>query len=174
MKYIYLILTTLFFISCNTGVKRTDSLEHKNKNIDSLLITYFCGNLESSVAIKCEKIAKIQMEHPINDYSLLSEGIVEAIDTFIVDKLIIEEVKPLLKKQQPIQNFNEDTRMYVTVKYTDNTTDNICLGMNTPNVFFNGEPIKIENELVFLLRKYSGYYRWFDKEDLLRFEEYHN
>ncbi|GEM_PF-4502942 len=172
MKYIYLLLSISIFFACGTGEKKTESLKQESKGIDSILITYFCGNLESSVAIKCEKIAAIQAEHPVNDYSLISEGIVEAIDTFIVDKAILNEILPLLEKKKNIINYNEDARMYVTVKYKDKTTDNICLGMETPQVIFNGEPKLIENELVYLLRTYSGYYKWLDVEDLSYFKEY--
>jgi hypothetical protein len=154
------------------GTKNTVSSEESSKGIDSILITYFCGDVNTGVAIKCEKIAKIQIEHPTNDYSLFGEEIVEAIDTFIVDKTILDKIKPLLEKKKTIINYNEDSRMYVTVKYTNNTKDNICLGMETPQVMFNGESMLIENELVYLLRAYSGYYKWFDMEDLSFFKEY--
>lgn len=173
MKYFYLLLVSLIFVTCNTRTKKTVHLdESSNKNIDSLLVTYFCGDVNSNVAIKCEKIAKIQTVHPANDYSLLNEGITEAIDTFIVDKTILSRIGPLLEKKKTIINYNEDARMYVTVRYTDNTKDNICLGMETPHVIFNGEPMLIENELVYLLRAYSGYYKWFNIESLSSFKEY--
>lgn len=172
MQYIYTILITLVFASCNTRTKNPSYREESRKGIDSILITYFCGDINSSVAIKCEKIAAIQAEHPANDYSLFSEGIVEAIDTFIVDKTKLNEIMLLLEKKKSIMNYNLDARMYVTVKYTDNTTDNMCLGMETPQVMFNGQPMLIENKLVYLLRAYSGYYKWFDNNNLSYFIEY--
>lgn len=172
MKCIYLLLIIFIFFSCGTGVKKVELSEQQNKDIDSILITYFCGNLDSNVSIKCEKIAIIQAEYSTNDYSLINEDIVEAIDTFIVDKTILNEIIPLLEKKKNITSYNEDARMYITLKYTDNTTDNMCLGLETPQVMFNGEPMLVENKLVYLLRAYSGYYKWFDNENLSHFKEY--
>lgn len=174
MRYIYLILVCLIFVACNLRTKDSLSSEDSGrKSIDSILITYLCGDINSSVAIKCEKIAKIQALHPTNDYSLLSEGIVEVIDTFIVDKTILDKINPLLEnKKSSINYYNEDARMYITIKYTNNKKDNICLGMDTPHAMFNGEPKMIENELIYLFRAYSGYYKWFSTESLSIFKEY--
>lgn len=160
----------IIFSTCSQRKDTKETLPER-VSIDSVLITYFPGSIDSNVAIRCEKIAAIQAEHPKNDYSLLSEGIVELIDTFIVDKIILDKIQPLIEKKKNTTHYNEDARMYVTVKYTNNTKDNICLGMEVPQVMFNGKPILIENELVYLLRTYSGYYKWFDKDELFYFAE---
>lgn len=170
MKLLCLFLIIIISSACN---QRKDIKEsHLEKGgIDSILITYYPGPIDSNVAIRCEKIADIQAKHPKNDYSLLSEGIVEMIDTFIVDKIILDRIRPLMERRKTITHYNEDARMYVTVKYTNNTKDNICLGMEVPQVLFNGKAVLVENELVYLLRAYSGYYKWFDKDELLCFAE---
>ena len=170
MKLLCLFLIIIISSSCN---QRKDIKEsHLEKvEIDSILITYYPGSIESNVAIKCEKIANIQAKHPKNDYSLLSEGIVEIIDTFIVEKIILDRIQPLIERKKTIAHYNEDARMYVTVKYTNNTKDNICLGMEVSQGMFNGKAVFVENELVYLLRTYSGYYKWFDKDELSYFTE---
>lgn len=166
MKYIYLLLVVLVSTTCNSNKKSTDITE-VHKDIDSVFVTYFCGKFDSNIAIKCEKIATIQAIHPKNNYS----SFVEVVDTFIADKTILEKIKLLLDKKEILRDYNEDARMYVTIKYKDNTIDNICLGMNTPHVLFNGTPTMIENKLVYLLRQYSGYYKWFNNEDYSKFIE---
>lgn len=171
MRYTYLISIIFLLTMCNHKKKSTANTNEDNK-IDSVFITYYCGNIDSNVAIKCEKIATIQQEHTANDYSLFREGIVEVIDTFIIEQLAIEKIKILLEKKETINNYPEDARMYVTIKYTNDSTNNICLGMNTPQAMFNGLPVLIEDELVYLLRANSGYYRWFDRKDLDSFKEY--
>ena len=171
MKYFYYLLLVLIFTACNSNRKGTETPERTD--IDSILVTYHCGWINTNVAIKCEKLAVIQALHPANDYSLLSEGIVEGIDTFIVDKPVLKEVESLLeKRKEPEEIYNEDARMYVSIKYKNGTEDNICLNMNIPHVWFNGNPMVIEKRLIYLLRLYSGYYEWFDEDELKSLEEY--
>ena len=129
MKHIYYILTICFFAACNSNRKGAEISE--KTDIDSVLVTYYCGMIDSNVAIRCENLALIQTNHPPNNYTFLKEGIVELIDTFIVDKSVLKEIESLLKKKESIETYNEDARMYVSIKYSNGETDNICLGMNT-------------------------------------------
>ena len=170
MKYIYCILVVCIFTTCNSDRKGREISE--KVDIDSVLVTYYCGMMDSNVAIKCGVLAVIQADHPPNDYTFLKEGIVELIDTFIVDKPILKEIESLLKKKEPIETYKEDARMYVSIKYSNGETDNICLGMNTPQALFNGEPMLIEDNLIYIFRLNSGYYQWFSEKDLESFKEY--
>lgn len=174
MKSIYILFVIpILFFGCGLSPKQIEFSEKQNKDIDSILITYFCGYIDTETAIKCEKLATIQVNHPINNYSLINEGIIELIDTFIVDKTILNKIPPLLDKKKNTENYEEDARMYVTIKYLNNTTDYICIGMDGSQIIFNGKCVVVENELVYLLRKFSGYYQWFNKDILEDFEEYH-
>jgi hypothetical protein len=173
MKYIYYLLAIFIFTACNSNRKSSEVSERIN--IDNILVTYYCGMIDSNVAVRCEKLAEIQAEHPINDYFLRSLGMNLLIDTFIVDKSVLREIESLLEeRKEPVEAYNEDARMYISIEYSNGVTDNICLGMNTPQVLFNGEPTLIENELIYLLRLNSGYYEWFSDEELKFFREYRN
>jgi len=170
MKHICYILVFSVFTACNSNRKSTDISE--KTDVEGVFVTYYCGMIDTHKAIRCERLAEIQAIHPANDYSLLSEGIISLIDTFIVDKPILKEIESLLTKREPAEDYNEDARMYVSINYLDGTAEGICLGMNTPQVMFNGKPMFIDNKLIYLLRLNSGYYRWFDNDELELFKEY--
>lgn len=172
MKSIYtIIIVSIVLSACKFNRQHLINENINNNQIDSILVTYLCGDFDSSVAIKCEKLAAIQAEHFTNDYSRLSLGIMEQIDTFIVDNEILKRIQPLLTKNIESSNQDIDARMYVTIKYKNNSFDNICLGMEAPQVSFNGLSVLIDNELLYLLREHSGYYKWFEESKLLDFTE---
>jgi hypothetical protein len=165
MKHLILaIVALLTAYSCSTDKKEVTETVSQQE-IDSILVAYICGNPDFNKAMNCEKMAKIRDMNLKNDYS--SVFFPAFIDTFIVDKEVVERIKPLLKKIRPaIDSFNIDARMYVTVKLKDSIESHICLGLWNKQRMFNGEPVILENELVYLLRMYTGYYNWFDKNTL--------
>jgi membrane-bound lytic murein transglycosylase MltF len=162
---------------------------------DSIFVTYFCGLMNTTAAIRCEKLSAIQEQHPKNKYSYsfpsdvpdelmdayLSDSSlsnivlipvpVELIDTFIVDSNTISRIEELLNKKVIVSDFSEDARMYVTVKKSDGNTDYLCFDSFPNQVKYNGQACSLDKELLFLLRYYSGYYSWFDVCDLDRFKE---
>ena len=156
---------------CTSSTKKEDN-DIKYNNIDRIYVTYFCGAIDTDVAIKCEEIAAIQEIHPENDYST---PFTQVVDTFIVDTSAINRIDSLIKLKQPISDFRTDARMYVTIKYKNGNISNICLGNNTtpsiPKAMINNEYYMLENELVYILRYYSGYYKWFKEDQLSYFKE---
>jgi hypothetical protein len=199
-KYFYLIIVVLYiFSTCSPNKKDTnntdikyDEIDNSTQKKDSLLITYFCGMIQTGVAIRCEDLQEIQEKHPKNNYSyvipeelidayikdesVLDEMVlermpVELIDTFIIDSAIINKIVKLLDNGVRIADFSEDARMYVTVTKSDGNNNYLCFD-NFPNqVKYNGQAYSMDKELLFLLRYYSGYYSWFDISSLDRFEE---
>jgi hypothetical protein len=172
------LLVALIFSTCNHKQQNNSVNNTPINRTDSILITYFCGRIETSVAIRCEKLAKVQEQHPSNISYFEEDGKLylmppELIDTFIVDKRLIDTVKVLLDKRIPILDFSEDARMYVTIKKAEGEIDHLCFDYNyfKNRVKYNGEACLIDDELCFLLRYYSGYYSWFDKSDLDIFNE---
>ena len=182
----------LVFQACTHKQQKNRSF---NEN-DSILITYYCGPMETNVAIQCEKLAAIQEQHPKNQYYwyLIPEELREAyekdstvldnvplepiprnfidkIDTFIVDNTIINRIITLLDNRKKAANFSEDARMYVTIKRNNRKNDYLCFDHFPNRVKYNGKSCSLNSELFFLLRYYSGYYSWFEKSSLYRFEE---
>lgn len=98
MKYIYYLLAIFIFTACNSNKKSVKVLE--KTDIDSILVTYYCGMIDSNIAIRCEKLAEIQVENPANDYFLRSVGMTLLIDTFIVDKSVLKKIESLIEKKK--------------------------------------------------------------------------
>jgi hypothetical protein len=164
--------------------------DSRSDSIDSVLITYFCGLVLTNVAIRCERIADIQQQHPQNIYGYsfpagTPDELIDAyfegdsvpdleveifppdlIDTFIVDNKILDKIDRLLKNKTSAPDFSGDSRMYVTVKKRNNNKDNICID-TWSRVKYNGKASVINEELIFLFRYYSGYYTWFNEDYLL-------
>lgn len=191
-----------FFVitACN---HKQQSNNMKNTSLgknDSILVTYFCGFMETISAIRCEELAAIQEQHPKNRYYgyFIPEGLrdaykkdstvldevplkplprnfIDKIDTFIVDNTIVNRIIKLLDNRKKADDFSEDARMYVTIKRSNGKSDYLCfdaLPNRVPNqVKYNSKSYSMDNELLFLLRYYSGYYSWFDKSNLDWFEE---
>ena len=135
---------------------------------DSILVTYFHGAVNTTVAIKCEDLAILQAQHRRN------HEFHPDLDTFIVDSAVVHKIIKLLDYRKPAADFSGDARMYATIKQKNGKIDHLCFD-NFPNrVKFNGESCSMDKELRFLLRYYSGYYSWFEKFYLDDFEELKN
>jgi len=162
------------FTSCNHKQQNTNASFEKN---DSILVTYDCGLVSTNVATRCEKLAAIQERHPKNNYGYVSvDGKLEpfpvdVIDTFIVDTIVTKQIIRLLDNRINADDFDEDARMYVTIKRNDGNNDYLCFDHFPYRIKYNGQPCSMDKELLFLLRYYSGYYSWFDKNNLDWFEE---
>ena len=166
MKYCYIVILLLSFASCNWKQHQSIVKNIEPEVCDSILITYFCGNINTSKAILCRKLAAIQEEHPKNDYSAPN---MELIDTFIVDKTIIEKAINLLLRNVKAPDFSEDARMYVTIKTKYGNINTLCIDCYS-RAKYNNEACKLNDELLFLLRYYSGYYSWFSISNLKKLE----
>jgi len=167
MKYFFYI-TILYLIVASCGQKQQNSnvKNTTSERNDSILITYICGDIDSNKAISCKKLAAIQEEHPKNDYSLPFPP--QLIDTFIIDKTVINKVINLLDNREKAPDFSEDARMYVTIKIENGINDYLCIDCISNQAKYNGESCYLDKELFFLLRYYSGFYLWFDEAKLIK------
>lgn len=155
------ILIVFSFFGCKSERRdKTNLIGIEGAKNDTIFVTYQCGLIETFTAIKCSKIAEIQKEHPINSY--FTPEIIEIIDTFIVDHSIITRIDQQLSSMRPLEdNFNEDARLFATLKYKDGRKKEICISNNyNPKIKIDGIPYSTNNELVYLLKNYSGYYYW--------------
>jgi len=176
MRNLNIIILFFAFISCNH--KQQSNIKNTSfEKSDSLLITYYCGFIDTNVAIRCEKLAAKQKRHPRNEYSYVMENNklepfpVELIDTFIVDNTVTKKIIRLLDNRKKADNFDEDARMYVTIKRNDGSNDYLCFDQFPYRVKYNGQSCILDKELLFLLRYYSGFYSWLEGSNLERFEE---
>ncbi|SBV98278.1 hypothetical protein [uncultured Dysgonomonas sp.] len=163
MRNLIIIPFTLLLISCTSQNK--DMNNSGEQKADTIFITYFQHSVDSDVAITCDKIASIQKDHLENDYNSYFEyGMIPlVIDTFIVNSEYIEKIDSLLQLREKIETFNDDKRMLVSIKRHNGKNDELCIGnFLAPKVYYNNEPYIIADELIFILRYKSGYYRWND------------
>ena len=177
MRNFYIIMLFFVFFACSHKQHNSNTKNISFEENDSLLITYYCGSIDTNVAIRCEKLAAKQKRHPRNEYSYVMENgklepfPVELIDTFIVDSAVTKKIIKLLDNNVKADDFDEDARMYVTIKKSSGSNDYLCFDQFPYRVKYNGQSYTMDKELLFLLRYYSGYYSWFGKNDLDWFEE---
>ena len=192
MRYSFIIILLLAVNACNHKQQNSNTNNTFGNKNDSILITYDCGLVSTPFAVHCEKLASIQEHHPKNQYinlnlkekdaSIKDNNVLNGIrlkqipiglliDTFIVDKTITSKIIRLLDNKVNAPDFKEDARMYVTIKKTDGSIDFLCFDHFPDRVKYNGQSCSIDKELLFLLRYYSGYYSWFEENNLKRFEE---
>lgn len=172
MSRFIIISFTLFLIACTPQNKNINN--SNEQKADTIFITYFQHSVDSDVAITCDEIALIQKDHPENDYdSYLKYGILPlVVDTFIVNFKCIEKIDSLLQQKEKTEVFRDDKRMLVSIKRYNGMIDELCIGhFSAPKVYYNNEPYIINDELIFILRYGSGYYRWNDPN---LFEELNN
>ena len=177
MRYFYIITLLFVFSACNHKQQNSNIKNTSFEESDSILITYYRGVIETNVAVRCEKLATFQERHPKNRYIyLMKNGKMEPfpvllIDTFIVDSTVTKRIISLLDNRVKADDFDEDARMYVTIKKGNGSNDYLCFDYFPYQIKYNGQSYTMNKELLFLLRYYSGYYSWFDKNDLDWFEE---
>jgi len=165
------------FTSCNHKQQNNNLKNTSFEKSDSILITYDRGLVLTNVARRCEKLAAIQAQHHKNQYFFatvngkLEQFPVGLIDTFIVDSIVTKKIIQLLDNRVKSTDYEEDARMYVTIKNSDGNNDYLCFDHFPYRVKYNGQSCTLDKELLFLLRYYSGYYSWFEENNLKRFEE---
>ena len=192
MRNIYILSLFLVFTACNQKQQNSNINNILFNKNDSILITYECGEVQTNVAIRCEKLAAKQARHLKNVYlQIIPEELLDAyskdssvlegmkleilppalIDTFIVDSAVINKIIKLLDNRVKTEDYDEDARMYVTIKKVGRSNDYLCFDHFPYQYKYNGQSCSIDKEALFLLRYYSGYYSWFDERDLDQFEE---
>lgn len=130
------------------------SAKQPNKH-SVIYISYYKGLAETLVPIRCGDIAKIPSES-------------FKVDTIIADSYLVNEIK----KQAEIAQKNTsrlfsgcDIRMDCKVFHNNTESMKICIGQ-LDCIVINGEPVGSNNKLLYLIRKNSGYYNYFNREQL--------
>jgi hypothetical protein len=135
-------------------------IDNKEPDITLINIKYIKGIIETNKPIECGTLNKI-----------LSSGVK---DTIISDKAIL-----IIIKHQISNTFNLtldtpvsvcDIRMQCNIKLTNGDTVVLCIGEF--NCLIKEDTRIMKNDtIVYLMRKYSGYYNYFPQDELDFFEE---
>ncbi|MCX6221332.1 MAG: hypothetical protein NTZ69_10115 [Bacteroidia bacterium] len=151
-----LLLTIVLGITafCN-GIKKG------NVNSNSIEILYIKGSINTRTPIECGTITKAKSSY--------RKG-----DTLIVDKQkyieIVNQIKTLKELKADSTLPNCDVRIQCRINYANGDSVKLCIGKF--NCLIKDGNIMSKNDiLVYLIRKYSGYYNYFSKSELLYFPE---
>jgi hypothetical protein len=152
LKIILFILVLLLFSFCSGREKN----HPKNATID---IQYLKGLVETPISIQCGEL-------PNPPYSFLYG------DTVLVDVKkyieILNQVRSLKSLKNDGQFTDCDIRIQCKINLTNDDSIRLCIGLS--NCIIRNEQMMEKNDtLIYLIRKYSGYYNYFSKEVLLSF-----
>lgn len=161
-KKAFYILTISFvflflLIGCN---KNKSNPDHKNettdKRIDSINVLYFNHQPSSD-----KKIAPSDIQLSIPDFE--SSMTIGVLDASITDTTQINTIQKLMDALTPsIENKDQNARIVVNIKHKDGSESQLTLNGEYANeIFLNGIKQEDNNELVFYLKNYIGYYPWF-------------
>ena len=138
-----------------------DGVKKVNVNTASIEILFIKGSINTRIPIGCGAITKTK--------SSFRKG-----DTIIVDKQkyleIVNQIKILKKLNPDSVNPNCDVRIQCKINYTKGDPVRLCIGEFNCLVK-DGNIMEGNDTLVYLIRKYSGYYNYFSRSELSYFHE---
>lgn len=158
MNKLKLALITLFL--CFTTF--CSSLKKDNPPNASIEIFYLKGVVDTRTPINCGTITKTKPSF-------------RKVDTVLTEKQryieIVNQVK-LLREQNKDSSgtSNCDVRIQCKINHANGDSTNFCIGEFNCLVK-NGQRMEKNDTLIYLIRKHSGYYNYFSKEDLAYFDE---
>lgn len=168
---IFLCTVILITISCKQKNRQEDIQDKESKEtvvdkrIDTITALYYNYKFASTTPVNRKDITK-----NIPDFTKESKGVIDATisDTAKIRK-IGDEIGLLRKSEK---NGVPDTRISVTIKHKDGTTDYLDLcGEYADQIFYNNIQQENNNKLVFYIKNYIGYYPWFIGDDLFSMSE---
>jgi hypothetical protein len=136
---------------------------YKNGNTDNIIsleISYPKGFLETNIPLNCDDISRMNISLKV--------------DTLLTESKVLLEIEDQMKKLKELKQDNLqsicDIRMECNVKYANGSIVRLCLGRRNC-ILKNNIRMEVNDTLIYLIRKYSGYYCYFTKGDLIYFDE---
>lgn len=175
MKNCYILFIFALFLSissCNNKskenalkVEESEIVATTNRSIDSISVLFYNYLLESQTPIKSEDI-KLNIPHFDKD----RKGV---LDAYIVDSTRIKDIKNRIDSLQPTnQTLPLDARLVAIIKYNDGKTDTLSIGGHSVNqIYLNGIQQQTDNQMLFLIKNYIGFYPWMIGDDMFAMKE---
>jgi hypothetical protein len=146
---VLLFICILFLISCNQNPKKEAS--------PNIHISYFKGFTETIIPIKCgEIITRPKFENKV--------------DTIITDRHLIDKIVNQINSLKAINGPQFCNVRIDCVVNLNSDTIKLCIG-NFDCISKDGNLMQRNDTLLFLIRKYSGYYDYFSQGRLKYFKE---
>lgn len=174
MKTLHLIFITLFLLavtSCNNKQKESNTVEPETEtvepkgNISSISVLYYNYIVEAEAAVNPNDI---QLNIPQFDKD--RKGV---LDATINDSIRISKLKSRIDSLHATpQPSPIDARLVAIINYENGAQDQLCVGGKYVNkIFLNGVEQQTDNQLLFLLKNYSGFYPWMIGDDMYAMQE---
>lgn len=175
MKFHYFIsVFILLLVATACGNKQKENLSKERETaevteidnrIDSISVLYYNYLFDSATPIKP---TEIQLDIP--QFGTNRKGVLDAL---ITDSARIRNIKIRLDSLKPLQQSSPlDARLVATIKYKDGRHDELCFGGKYLNeIFLNGIQLEADNQLLFILKNYIGFYPWMIGDDMFAMKE---
>ena len=166
MKNYLILFITILFVACQ---------QKQEKPIESIEVLYYNGIFDRAMAVGCDEI--IYLPEKVDTLDVLREDgsyvIKEAIilESIITDKKVLEEIAIELGKRKVTKEDYMDARMKCYILFANKQRDSLCIGSGSIYGNYNGQPVKLTNRLVYLIRKNCGFYRWIGISEFPYFDE---
>ena len=164
-KVITIFISILFFTSCN-----------EKTEIESIHVLYYNYRFLGEVYKDCNKMKKkiptMKKEVVYNQNGdsvgvlIDSQGV---LDTMLTDPIILKKIKFEIKKLEKDTSINYpvDARISCVITYKGGQKERLCIGGQfATEIYYNGQPQKKNNSLLFLIKSSIKYYYWMDKREL--------
>ena len=126
---------------------------------------------ERITAVDCHEIIYLpEKVDTLEDERFLptSQCILESI---ITDKEVLREILIELDERKILKSDYMDARMKCYISYSDGQIDSLCINDISIYGNYNGQPVKLTNKLIYLIRENCGFYRWIGADYLKYFDE---
>lgn len=155
-KYLTPLLLIILSFVFSTSCKETRQINH----LPILKVSYLKGNTERIIPVNCGEIMNLS-------------SVEFKVDTVITDKelvnRIINQAKSLNQLPGNLQT-RCDVKIDCSIKLTKEDSIKLCIG-DFDCIVSDGLLMERNDTLLYLIRRYSGYYNYFQKTSLKYFEE---
>jgi len=155
-KYIISLLLIIVSFIFSSSCKETRQISQ----FPALKISYLKGNTERIIPVKCGEI----INFPAAEFK---------VDTSIIDKELVNRIINQAKSLNPLSGNLQtgcDIKIDCTINLTKGDSIKLCIG-DFDCILKDGVLMKKNDTLLYLVRRYSGYYNYFQETSLKYFEE---
>ncbi|PXV69160.1 hypothetical protein CLV62_101429 [Dysgonomonas alginatilytica] len=170
-SFIFISILLLAITSCNNKQKKDNAPQQETEinktdlSISNISVLYYNYIVESEAAISPNDI---QLDLP--QFEKDRKGV---LDATIDDSIKIGKLKSRIDSLRPAQQPSPiDARLVAIINYTNGIQDQLCIGGKYVNkIFLNGAEQETDNQLLFLLKNYIGFYPWMIGDDMFAMQE---
>ncbi|MDL2214813.1 hypothetical protein LJC00_01325 [Dysgonomonas sp. OttesenSCG-928-M03] len=172
LYYVTFILLGILLLCCNKRKEQSytvsnDKVEEASvkENIISITALYYNYVFRGEYIVNQSDIRK-----DIPRFGINRKGV---LDAEINDSVKLAKIYLLIASLKPSQDIIPlDARIVATINYSNGVKDTLCIGGEySDQIFLNGTRMETNNELLFTVKNYIGFYPWIIGDDMFRMTE---